>query len=288
MPVLDSPPAPHFRVLLYGPTGAGKSYLAASSVLVEAMCPVILFDVEAGVDRIRFSDNRSIWNFVKEGKLTVVSTVSGADLGLLQRALTTPGRYKTIIVDSLTELHALILRLILQQRSGAGVTLQDYGTVSGKVLEALRLAQLCPANFIATCGHMYSKDEIYGTLHIEPDITGKLAQRSPRFFDIVGYLTANIRRAPIQQVQQAQGKPEEMVPTKAADVQRTLQVQPYSRIAAKDRSGNLGASLPDPMMSNMYAIYFGAEASKPIELPFASEGIEVRPEPELEPEATTT
>ena len=240
MPIVKLEEALFIRMLLHGDSGAGKTRLAASAAACAEMQPVIFFDFEEGIMGAREFANMPI---------TFVAATGQADIILLQKALLqqTKPKYKTVVVDPLTEMYALMMD---SQLSAAGRTsdmpqLQDYGAITTRMRKFFRLARQSPCHFIATCGTQPNKDETSGSIYMTPDLPGKLANQAPRFFDVVGYLAVHVRRP--------RGQAE------ATEVQRSLQVQPYGRIIAKDRSNSLGHVVANPDMSGLFETIFRKE-----------------------------
>jgi len=232
------------RCLFYGPIGAGKTFLCGSALKVEEMCPVFFGDVDGGSESCR-DVFLSHWDQVEVWKIA-----SYDDVGALATALfSAKSPFKTVVLDGLTEFHALLMRehLAKEGRVDSPPFLQDYGAVSKTMLDFLReIKDTSNVHFLTTAGEGIDKDEISGAMHITPDIVGKLSFRAPRFFHIVGYLTVVLPRSHKDQIP----KPG----------MRRLQLQPVNRIRAKDRTPGqpLGNALENPTMRIIYdAVYYG-------------------------------
>lgn len=235
------------RCLFYGPVGTGKTTLCTSALLVPEMCPVLYMDVEGGIDSVKtvFKDH---WD-----KVEVWSMVGEKDVRAMEVAMFSPKTpFRTVVLDSLTEFHSILMDVALDDanRSGGTPQIQDYGTVSNRMLKFFRRVRKkkeCKVHFLATASESFTEDQMSNALHTEPDIVGQLTQRVPRFFHIVGHLTARI------------------VASKGGDIKkdvRSMQVQPFSRIRAKDRApkGRLGAVVSDPTMQKLWnAMYLDNE-----------------------------
>lgn len=228
------------RLLVYGPPGTGKTYLLGSALEVPEMRPMVWFECDGGIVTIR-EQLRAHWDAVKVRKLETQADVDWM-LKVVEAAATSQ-RIKTIAIDSMTELYTLLLNLKLAQQGRAGQTpqLQDYGAVNGFLLDFLRrMARMDHVNFLVAAGEKLQNNELTGEMHIYPDITGQLSTRAARYFHIVGYLTADIKASSDGQIRSSN---------------RTLWVQPYNRVYAKDRTpgGLLGAAVHDPTAATLYA-----------------------------------
>jgi hypothetical protein len=141
----------------------------------------------------------------------------------------------------------MILSTVMAQSGRGGNNmpqLQDYGGASATMLGFLRnLRKNAVVHFLTTAGQAMVKDEAIGALHMSPDIVGKLSYRVPRFFHIVGHLTATLRAS-------REGEVSKEI--------RRLQVQPFGKVRAKDRSGKLGAILLEPTMQKIYDLVYNS------------------------------
>lgn len=230
----------HLRILLHGDTGSGKTYLAGTSALVPEMSPILFFDFEVGRGSIynipNISGKSIVFHEVREdGDLLLVETTLIKD----------PGPFKTIIVDSLTEMYGFMMDLHLeaQGRSDRPPQLQDYGFVTNRMMKFLRKTLWdLKTHFIATAGTALEKDELSGEIHQQPDILGKMNYRAGRFFDVVGFVYTDYQK-----------RGEKLI------VKRFLQVQPFRRVRAKDRLGGIPPVLELPTMTKIYNLEYRKE-----------------------------
>jgi hypothetical protein len=231
----------NIKLLAHGETGTGKTYLAGTAAQVDELCPILYFDFEQGIMTLA-----SIPEALDESRLVPWEVSNKADLGFVEKVINSPGDVKvedepikTVVLDSMTEMYGLMMRMYLgdQGRLNTPPQIQDYGFVHHRIMQVLRTLQTLPLNIIATAGTEMNKDELSGAIHQEPDITGKMNHRVGRYFDIVGYMSVSIGR-------QRGG----------ASITRDLQVVPYGRVRAKDRSGKLGVNVTEPTMRKIYDI----------------------------------
>jgi hypothetical protein len=225
----------YMRLLVYGPIGSGKTYFCGSVFDVPEMLPVLFADVDGGL--------KTISDKLQEhyDPRLVLELSDMADVRLLFEAMFHPKTpFKTVILDGLTELHALLMSLHLGNANRIP-QIQDYGAVSDTVLKFLRRVKgnELRTHFVCTCGELYTEDAVRGTLYINPDVVGKLATRAPRYFDIVAYLHSEIKA-------RRDGT--------AREIEHSAQVAPYDRIRAKDRTPGapFGLLLQEPTLRKIY------------------------------------
>lgn len=210
------------NILIYGQHGAGKSTLSGSAVDVEEMQDILVVTAEGG--EIVYQDNprveqsdlldiikidriqqfNKVYEFIKahvhfrdtnneEKLLELQNTVFGEDGhdGRIRR-------YRTVIIDSLSEIEAQNLAKILDLDS-IGLDAGDEMEVAGfpqfrknmhLMQRAVRNFRDLPIHFIATCAETYEQDE-RKAYHYSPKLTGQLKGIIQGFFDVVGWLVIN-------------------------------------------------------------------------------------------------
>lgn len=253
------------RILVYGPTGAGKTYFCGTALEVDELCPILYVDFEAGIASIRHMllRHRDRAAILHVSNMKDIDVVSSASLGKTKA--------KTIILDSLSEMHAFLLSDVMTRagRPNGPPQQQDFGDVHNAMLMFMRRAKEANAvNLICTAGEAVTENEMTGLLRIQPDVVGKLAWRLPRFFDILGYLDTQGRK---------RGKTVEII--------RTLQTQPFNRIRAKSRI-SLDVIPPVLLDPTMQRVYDGFREGDDI-VPRTDENTINEPEPTEKTELTT-
>lgn len=247
----------YLKLLVYGDYGVGKTTLAGSSAEVPSMEDILLLDAEAGdlslnqydnIDVIRVSSYKQIGQveqFLKQHCLArenndkarlieMEATLKGVD----PSTITTPKKYNTVLVDSLTEVEAFCMNQLL------GITLTtriDEETAVAEWPEFRRNFQMIqrfvrtfrdlPMNVVMVCSSSYVQDE-HKRFNYAPSMTGKLSGAIQGFFDMVGFYVI---------VKSDDGKP-----------MRRLFVQPIDKFAAKNRFANFkSAWFDNPTMESI-------------------------------------
>lgn len=128
------------NILIYGTPGVGKTTFCASAADVPAASPVLLVDVGAG--------SRSI---AHRSDIDVIVPQGWDEMGEILAYLRTPASsYKTIIVDTLSELSDRCMQFILRanKRSLPSMTkeINDYAELNRRMLTMIRAyKELAPA-----------------------------------------------------------------------------------------------------------------------------------------------
>lgn len=181
----------HLNLLVYGVTGAGKTYLAGSAIDCEASSPALLLDFEAGTLTLRGRD------------IDIARPRTWAEVQEIYDALSSGGSgYKCVILDTLTEMQrALSLAHIVEGGDGASdlestpvPTRQDWlrtGDQMRKVIRAFR--SLAYLDDPATRMHvlMLAHERSDERLNLAcPQLSGQLGIEAGAFVDVLGRLTA--------------------------------------------------------------------------------------------------
>lgn len=223
------------KLLVYGDPGVGKTTFAASSAAEKELSPVLFLNVEGGMLS------------VVDYKPDTVDIKSMDDLARAFRYLTSSAnKYKTVIIDSLSELAQLGLDSVvgkaLGKNGGSGskregmddAFLEDYGKNTHQIARIIRAFRDLPMHVILTCLSASTMDDAKRET-VYPALTPKLRSQIPAYVDIVGYLFV---------AQDNEGKST-----------RRMLFQPYGKFMAKDRSpgGRLGMVMDNPTMPRVYA-----------------------------------
>lgn len=213
-----------FSMLLYGKPKVGKTLLAGTAADVEALSPILVLAAEDGsavlahaypeVDIINVPD----WK------------TAAAVIGKVAEGVT---KYKTIVIDTLSELQNLMIAHITKDGTQA-MRIQDWGTIAENTANLTKLLHRSKVNSILITHADRVKDDESGKVLISPVMKGKASLGEiPKIVDIIAYYAI------------AQNEQKESV--------RVLQLEATDKVDAGDRFGKLDAQIANPTMSEIYA-----------------------------------
>lgn len=210
------------NILIYGPAGAGKTYLAGTAQDHPETSPVLFLDIEGGTTTLRKRKDIDVVRIDNTARLNEVYEMVAMD---------TEGSYRTVVLDSLTELHSVIMGNVMKQRlekrpdlAGEPPGMKEWGLAGDKLKTVVRAFRDLPLNTIIIALDKTDKDE-NGKVSIAPALPGQLSMNIPGFLDIVGYMTAN---------------------DEEDEIVRRLQTQKTRKVIAKDRTGVLAPVIESP------------------------------------------
>jgi hypothetical protein len=151
------------------------------------------------------------------------------------------GYYKTVVIDSLTELQKLDMRTIMSETYNKKPETTDidvpsqreWGKNGERVRRIVRAFRDLPLNTIMTSLAATEKDEGTGMVMYYPMLPGKMRAEVPGYFDIVGFLTA---------VEERNGEV----------TVRRLQTTKTRRVIAKDRTDALDPVTESPSIPGIW------------------------------------
>jgi phage nucleotide-binding protein len=220
------------NVLLYGEPGAGKTWLAGSAEESDLTSPVLFLDVEGGIATIRHRkdiDVRTVRS-MKELEAIYNQLYHSIEDGRIY--------YKTIVVDSLSELTDVDMRYIMHEAYGRNPdkvdkdvpSQREWGKARSHMRTIVRAFRDLPCNVIFTAQVATLQEEGQPT-KLFPGFAGKLRTELPGFMDIVGYLYPENEQGVIV---------------------RKLQIQGTRRVVAKDRTSSLGEVMENATIPEMW------------------------------------
>lgn len=204
----------YLKALLYGNYGVGKTTLAASANEIGDMQHVIIISAEKGdlsivhhedLDQIPVPDFRTLGQineYLKqhcrardEGDEDRLRQMEAVLRGVEADEIEEPRQYRTVILDSLTELEAYCFNQLLGisdttrlDEETQAAEWGEYKKNNTMILRVVRAFRDLPMNVIVICGEKYTQDETKKFKYV-PDLTGQLAKKVQGFFDMVGYYT---------------------------------------------------------------------------------------------------
>jgi len=220
------------NLLVYGEPGVGKTYLAGTAQDHTKTAPVLLLDVEGGTTTLR---HRPDIDVVQVRSMVQVVEVHN------KLKVENNGYYKTVIIDSLTELQKLdmsdIMKELVSRRPDRDPDVPDvreWGKTGTHMRNIVRAFRDLPMNTILTALVDASKDST-GTVTLYPNLPGKMKTELAGFFDVVGYLYT---------------RPDE----EQEEITRIIQFTGTQKIIAKDRTGCLGHWMENATIPAMFDI----------------------------------
>jgi hypothetical protein len=190
---------PNLNVLVYGDSGAGKTLLSGGAAFVPELSPVLFIDVEGGTHTLSHFEDTADIDIVPDP--AEERTLRWTDIQKLYNALYEGKHpYKTVVIDSLTEMQKLAMSTLLG--SGDKMTIdavgnlpeyKDWNINTEQMRRMVRAFRDLPMNTIFTAladdiaDPRSAKSENPKFLKV-PSFTKRLRQEIPAFFDIVLYL----------------------------------------------------------------------------------------------------
>ena len=225
----------HANVLVYGEAGVGKTVFAST-----APRPILWLESEGGTHSI--GDKKDI---------DVVRVKTLEDYRQVLRYLhQNPDNYKTVVLDSLTETQALILKEIMRaavasepSRDEFAPLFAEWGRLAGVMREIIRSFRDLPMNTVFTALTREDTDEMTGRTKVRPRLQPAVADEIPGFMDAMGYLAVS---TPKKGEVGAKGVEED---EDGVSVVRNLLLVPTGKYAAKLRApkgSNPPSHLADP------------------------------------------
>lgn len=222
------------NILIYGDSGVGKTVLAGSASDVPEMCPVLVIDIEGGTESLKST--------YPDVDVVRVQTWDEMQSVYNELALGKTG-YKTVILDSLTEIQKFNMYFIMDRASKKNPnqdpdvpSMREWGINLEQCRRLVRAFRDLPMNTIVTALSKDDKNERTAKVTTKPSLSGKLAGEVAAFLDIVGYYYV---KAVVQS-------------DKSVVLERNLLTQMTDQYIAKDRSGKLPQVVSSPTMRAIY------------------------------------
>lgn len=231
--------SPYFNLLIYGESGAGKTWFAGSADAVPEMRRVLFLDVEGGTLTLR----NTPFNEVE-----VVRVRSWKDMENIYGELNAGMHgFSTIVIDSLTEIQKLsmdlVMRRLVEENEDRDVDvpgIREWNINIEQTRKFVRRFRDLPFNTIFTALSKTEKNMIKGTSKRKPYLSGKVSDEVAGFLDIVVYLyTKEV----------------------GDENKRMLLTAQTEDTIAKDRSGQLDMIIESPSMDKIYQQMYQRESA---------------------------
>lgn len=188
----------YVNLLVYGESGIGKTHLCGTAADHELTAPLLVVDCEGGAVTLR---KRKNVEYKRAKSLIDVQTIFNELFKYNQ------GWYKTVALDSLTEVQDVDMRYIMKAYAKENDKIDEdvpdqraYGKSRTHMRTIVRAFRDLPMNTIITCLDMELREEGKPT-RIRPNLPGKLQGEIPGFMDIVGYYYKDKANKRIMQLQ---------------------------------------------------------------------------------------
>lgn len=237
----------HLKLLIYGAPKTGKTVLAASASTCESAAPVLFCDVEAGVVSLRSAPVK----LVDKDNLKVVSITEFEDFNAVYDILyNNPGRFKTVIIDSISEVHHLAMaaemKLVVLKdptREEWVPSRREWGIVRAQIRKLVREFRGLPINLVLNCSLRLEEDEMSGVTNRYPQLPGQLRMEIPGYCDVVALLEVTAPRRKKSQV--------------AVLAQRVLHLDQIPRAVTGTRGWEVPSKLINPTFADIQKAVLG-------------------------------
>lgn len=193
--------------------------------------PVLYLDVDGGVKTLRKRKDLEVKQVrsMDQARKIYNDLYDAVDWEAKEPGLA----YKTVVIDTLSELAKLDMREIMRAANAKNPeqhlyvpSPREYLIIGERVREIVRAYRDLPTNVLFCCHSGDAKDNSNATIFF-PQFTGKLRHEIAGFIDIVGYMQADQEKG---------------------EFENTLQVVKTKRVAAKDRTNTLGKIVVNPTL----------------------------------------
>jgi len=180
-----------FNCLVVGEAGVGKTAFAATLEHCEQTSPCLFLDVDQGTMSV-----------VEVPKPTIVEISTWEQVGKIHNLLraqswdklaeltkTEPKEYKSVVIDSGTELEYILRQKVLSEDSSREIPEQQhYLRTQERMRRLYRAFRDLPLTFVVTAGVRELKDDISGITKHSPDFQPALCKDIVRMTDLVLFM----------------------------------------------------------------------------------------------------
>ena len=222
----------YFNLLIYGESSVGKSTLAGSSVEVPEMRPVIFLDIEGGTLSLR-----DRYPEVEKVRIDNWNDLVGVYVDLKEN----PGRYKTVVLDSISELEEFGMEEIMHRAVSKAESegderdpdlpgIGEHGKSSNRMRKVIRRFRDLEMNTIFTALERVDIDK-KNRRTIRPRLSPKLSSQVSGFLDVVLYMYKKDTEE---------------------EIKRVVLCDSTDEVIAKDRTNRLPQTIVEPTMAMIY------------------------------------
>lgn len=167
------------NILLYGQTGAGKSWMAAT-----APKPLVILTEANGYVSVAHSNPDAL--VVPVHSMDEIDTL----LGMIRRGeLQKTHEFDTLVLDSLTEMQRLMKSRLLRAANRRDMQLKDCGVLANEMFRYIRAIRDLPCHVVCTALQDSYLEEESGSRYVQPSFEGKkTVSVISQFFNAVGLL----------------------------------------------------------------------------------------------------
>ncbi len=237
----------YIKAFIYGPPKVGKTVLSGTASVYAPSAPVLFCDIEGGRASLRDAPK----TLINKSKIRIVEITSFEQLNDVYELVSdNPGAVKTVVIDSITELHTMSMeeqmRLVVARdptREEFVPAPREWGIARAQIRKIIRQFRALPCHLIITAMLRYDEDPVSGIVHKNPQLAGQLQTEIPGYCDIVG----------LMEIVQARKKPNQP----REEAKRILYLKEVSRAMVGTRAWNIPSEIENPTFEQLCKIILG-------------------------------